>query len=131
HLVPLLLGCREACEGCLDLHVHPGVDGDEFSTAGRGLGEGHLGGALRHLGTVDTNDHGSVLVVLIDAAVLADNHHGALRVGYHSAGDRTHDHAGESTQSAGSHDDHGDGLGHFQEHVDRTALGDGVSDLDV
>ena len=63
--------------------------------------------------------------------VFPHHHNRAVGVGYHGSGNGPHDHAGESPEAAGAHDDHFVGFAELQQHVDGGAFGNGVGDFEV
>ena len=131
HLSPLGLRSGEAGQRSLHLHIHPGVNGNELRAAGIGFLEGVIGCLLGNLGTIDADDNRTVLGGLSDVVIFTDYNHRAGCVGDDGCGHRAHHHAGETTHTAGAHDNHGDVLGHLQQHVNRGALSHGVANLQI
>ena len=129
HNLPLALSCRKASQGSLYLHVHPGVNRNQFGTTSIGLTECVLGCLLGNVGAIDADNDRAVLGFVGNQVVLADNNNRARCVGNNSGGNGTHDHAREPAQTARAHNHHGCLLRQVEQHVNRTALFNLVADI--
>ena len=128
---PLRLGGRKTSQGSLYLHIHPGVNRNQSGATSLRLTECISSGLLRNLRAIHTDHDRTVLGGVRNVIIFANDDHWARSVGDNRSGDRAHHHARQATHAAGTHDDHGDIMRHFQQHIDRGALSHRMTNLQL